>query len=110
MGKTKMAGLTTSHILDLQRSLLDRYRLLIRQLTGLESDLEGYVSSKAGFQLASVKDCMSELRQVQEALELIEEGEYGVCQCCGADIEPERLLSQPLTKYCNQCACYDKKK
>jgi DnaK suppressor protein len=40
------------------------------------------------------------LRQVEEALRQIEEGEYGVCQVCGEEIEADRLNAVPWATRC----------
>lgn len=43
------------------------------------------------------------LREVEDALDRLEEGTYGVCEDCGASINLERLKVLPFTTYCVQC-------
>jgi RNA polymerase-binding transcription factor len=43
------------------------------------------------------------LRQLQEALDRLEAGEYGVCQGCEDPIPPRRLQAVPWAKYCVKC-------
>lgn len=43
------------------------------------------------------------LKKVDEALKRIENGEYGMCENCGAEIPPARLKVLPFTLYCTQC-------
>jgi DnaK suppressor protein len=43
------------------------------------------------------------LRAIDEALEKIEEGTYGICEECGEKIGPSRLKVMPLAKYCVNC-------
>ena len=43
------------------------------------------------------------LREVEEALERIEEGSYTVCADCGQPISPKRLEAVPWAKYCIAC-------
>ncbi|HOB87029.1 MAG TPA: TraR/DksA C4-type zinc finger protein [Bacillota bacterium] len=43
------------------------------------------------------------LRQVEEALKRIEEGTYGICRRCGADIGRERLEALPEALLCHAC-------
>jgi DnaK suppressor protein len=43
------------------------------------------------------------IRQIKEALKLIEDGQFGVCSCCEEDINPRRLLVYPTARYCAQC-------
>jgi DnaK suppressor protein len=43
------------------------------------------------------------LRNVRAALRRIEEGSFGVCLHCEADISPKRLAAVPWTAFCIQC-------
>lgn len=43
------------------------------------------------------------LRQVNEALERIDEGTYSVCAGCDQPISPKRLAAVPWAKYCIGC-------
>lgn len=45
----------------------------------------------------------SKLRAVNMALEKIAEGQYGICEKCGKEIEDERLLAAPEAKLCMEC-------
>jgi sigma-B regulation protein RsbU (phosphoserine phosphatase) len=40
------------------------------------------------------------LKEVDSALERIDNGTYGLCEVCHDPIEPERLLADPLTRFC----------
>jgi len=44
-----------------------------------------------------------QLRQVEEALQRVEDGTYGRCQRCGQAIDEERLEAVPETPYCLTC-------
>lgn len=46
----------------------------------------------------------AELRRIEAALERIEQGEYGICVKCGAEIEERRLDLLPDTPFCAKCA------
>ncbi|SLN14268.1 RNA polymerase-binding transcription factor DksA [Pseudoruegeria aquimaris] len=46
----------------------------------------------------------TELRQLEIALKRIDEGEYGYCVQCGAEIAPQRLDLLPTTPLCAGCA------
>lgn len=55
--------------------------------------------------LEGVEDVLrAEARQVRAALARIENGTYGTCANCGADIAPERLEVQPMATRCIKCA------
>jgi len=40
------------------------------------------------------------LRDVDSALERMAKGDYGLCQECHETVEPDRLLADPLVRYC----------
>lgn len=43
------------------------------------------------------------LKHIEEALDKIENGDYGVCNKCGREISIERLKMIPYTKHCVEC-------
>jgi len=43
------------------------------------------------------------LQDIDEALDRIKEGEYGICIECGDSIEKKRLEIRPQAKYCVDC-------
>lgn len=43
------------------------------------------------------------LSKIDEALERIGDGSYGVCESCGEEIGVERLNARPVTTLCIQC-------
>jgi len=45
----------------------------------------------------------NELKEIQVALEAIEDGKYGICQMCDEDIAIGRLKAKPFAKYCTPC-------
>lgn len=45
----------------------------------------------------------SKLRQVDEALERLKTGEYGICLACEEKISPKRLQAIPWALYCVTC-------
>lgn len=45
-----------------------------------------------------------ELAQIKLALARIETGDYGSCESCGDDINPERLNIMPYSSLCIKCA------
>ena len=42
----------------------------------------------------------TELEEVQDALQRIEAGTYGICEICGEPIQPARLDAIPWARYC----------
>lgn len=43
------------------------------------------------------------LRKIEEALERIDKGEYGICDVCGEEISAGRLKARPVTTMCIRC-------
>lgn len=43
------------------------------------------------------------LRDVEGALKLIEQGTYGICKYCKAEIGEQRLVARPTSSACIQC-------
>lgn len=43
------------------------------------------------------------LKKIDAALARLEDGSYGVCQECGEDISPNRLLARPMATMCIKC-------
>lgn len=43
------------------------------------------------------------LSKIEEALERIGEGEFGICDSCGEEIGQKRLEARPVTTYCIDC-------
>ncbi|MGI0116847.1 TraR/DksA family transcriptional regulator [Zooshikella sp. RANM57] len=49
-------------------------------------------------------EAVQELRQVKQAIQRIEEDEYGICERCGQTIPEARLEVMPYTARCIRCA------
>jgi len=43
------------------------------------------------------------IMKIQEALERIDEGEFGICESCGEEIGEARLRARPVTTLCIDC-------
>lgn len=43
------------------------------------------------------------IEAINEAIEKIKEGKYGICEACGRRISKERLKAVPYAKYCIKC-------
>ncbi len=46
----------------------------------------------------------AEIQQIKAALSRLEDGEYGYCVTCGAEISAARLDLLPATPFCKKCA------
>ncbi len=45
-----------------------------------------------------------DLRRIGDALQRMDDGEYGYCVSCGEPIAPKRLEIEPMTNQCVRCA------
>lgn len=43
------------------------------------------------------------IREIERALQDIEEGTYGICDLCEEDIPIKRLKAKPMARYCIEC-------
>lgn len=43
------------------------------------------------------------LKKVEEAIERIQDGTFGICEACGGEILLKRLKARPVTTLCIQC-------
>lgn len=55
--------------------------------------------------LAGIDEVLrNEIHEIRDALLRIENGTYGTCAACGADISPQRLQALPTATRCINCA------
>jgi RNA polymerase-binding transcription factor DksA len=54
--------------------------------------------------LALKQRAENKARSLEVALRKAEEGDYGICEVCGTQIDPARLAILPHTKRCINCA------
>jgi DnaK suppressor protein len=43
------------------------------------------------------------IREIEQALKDIEDGEYGICDLCNEEIPIKRLKVRPMARYCISC-------
>lgn len=99
---------------EMKAQLEARLAVLDARLDDIESELDSH-QSKDWAELATERESdevleglglnsQQEIRMIKAALVRIEEGEFGICTKCGADISPERLEVLPYTPFCRDCA------
>lgn len=49
------------------------------------------------------------IRKMQEALNRIEDGTFGICERCGGPISEKRLMARPVTTLCIECKTKEEK-
>ena len=60
-------------------------------------------SLSVDYSMARLEEIGRRIRGIDEALEKISEGSYGICDVCGEEIADARLKVRPDAKYCAQC-------
>lgn len=80
----------------------ERFELSVETDAGDEAD-KSSVASMREFTITRVDLSRQTLRQIQEAIERIHNGEYGHCLNCGEPITAKRLAAVPWARYCVKC-------
>jgi DnaK suppressor protein len=94
-------------LIEMQRELLEN---IIDETTDEENpfDVDGDLADKAEiFSSVAISEGLSTtqkntLEKIRKALQKIKSGDYGKCQVCGKDIEPERLKAVPYAETCKE--------
>ena len=101
---------------EYRKLLLERKNSIIRKLSQfyheskeIETDTVLCVADKAEtsytkeFLLGLTDSEREQLQLIDQALERLEKGEYGLCQVCHQEIGKKRLQIIPWTPYCINC-------
>lgn len=90
---------------DIQRELEkyqgQQYRDIIQQ--GADPDDLAVADLLVDLNISEINRDVDELRAVQQALERIRHGTYGICASCGERIDAERLRALPEAALCLRC-------
>jgi RNA polymerase-binding transcription factor DksA len=99
---------------NIAATLRGRLAELAARSRGIEDDLRQPLDADFSEQAVDLADdealegvddvLLAEARQIRAALARIDNGTYGSCANCGAEIAPERLEAQPMATRCIKCA------
>jgi len=115
-----MAGLTPERLAEVKDRLLERKKYLWLEVkeqlkssigdgyqemlaTARDEEDQATVSLMAETSLTLLGPKRQELEAIEEALQRLETGSYGLCEVCGQHIEPRRLEIMPETPLCRGC-------
>jgi len=115
-----MAGLPPQRLAEVKDRLLERKKLLWLEVkeqlkssigdgyqemlaTARDEEDQATVSLMAETSLTLLGPKRQELEAIEEALQRLENGSYGLCEVCGQPIEPRRLEIMPETPLCRGC-------
>ncbi|MEW6359737.1 MAG: TraR/DksA C4-type zinc finger protein [Planctomycetota bacterium] len=116
--------MTASELVSYKKALLERRQELVGDVTRMgdeamrksRQNASGDLSSMPyhmadigtdnydqEFTLGMIENEEDEVRAIDEALEKIENGTYGVCEICGCKIKKARLKFMPHARNCIDC-------
>jgi DnaK suppressor protein len=96
-------------LLEMRRSLIEKLNEKYNEAMGLGADGsqdsadEAYNLYNKNLMLGRVETDALKLRLVEQALQRIDSGTYGICIECEEDIEDKRLEYVPFARYCTDC-------
>ncbi len=70
---------------------------------GNKQDENAQEISEYSTNLATEKVLRSALRDIDNALDRIKQGTYGICKYCGNEIGKKRMLARPVASTCIEC-------
>ena len=85
---------------QLRRALEQRRETLVAELGGDEVRLR---EGGGDLEEADLSRDMGELNEIEAARRRLDDGSYGICTDCGADIGFERLHAEPQAARCVEC-------
>jgi len=92
---------------QLKSSIGDGYQEMLA--TARDEEDQAAVSLLAETNLSLLGPKRQELEAIEEALNRLENGSYGLCESCGHPIEPRRLEIMPETPLCRACQSHREK-
>lgn len=107
-------GARTRMNTTIKRDLEDRRRGIERRLAAIESDLGKQLDADSADRAIQTENDevlvgmersgREELKAISSALDRLENGSYGRCVLCGAEVGAARLEALPFTPFCLDCA------
>jgi DnaK suppressor protein len=101
---------------DQFQKILETERINIQQRIELETksvqsysdanpdllDVAATMTAQSGI-IGLLNDLKEKQTQIEEAIQRLENGKFGICAHCGEDIKVDRLRAKPYAKYCIKC-------
>jgi DnaK suppressor protein len=111
-----MTERTRKQLDQIRAALLQRKQDLAREIEEVRNHLDedqervaedardgGAPDAQTGIDHAMVARDIREIQDIDAALKRIEDGDYGICIDCGAEIAPARIAAYPTAKRCLPC-------
>lgn len=96
----------SSTIEELKSYGADPHSERVERIAGIDDNFADSAAATAerAEALAFIQNARERLAAVEEALQRMDQGTYGVCAVCGAPIPEARLEARPLSVCCVKCA------
>jgi len=99
---------------DIAKGLQARLSELKRRIANIDRELHRQLPADSEEQAIDLENQetlealerteVQEIHRIEAALQRIAQGTYGICDECGADIDPKRLKALPTASKCISCA------
>ena len=86
---------------ELSGTRLNREEIAINRVPDVIDDVQN--TTEREFALGSINRHWQTLRAIEQALQRLEEGSFGVCAECDRQIHPKRLQAVPWAALCLSC-------
>jgi DnaK suppressor protein len=106
---------TRNHLVQLATELELRFTKITQNVTHVNQPLsQDFAEQASELQNSEVVDFLGnftrqELGQIKQAIQRIDQGDYGFCVKCGETISPQRLRVLPFADKCIRCATNDER-
>lgn len=95
---------STRGMLEKERdTVLSRMDAIAKDALDIEFDGDGVPASSWGQDQALTESLDTRLNTIEGAISRLDDGSYGVCADCKADIPPRRLQALPFATLCVSC-------
>ena len=101
---------------ELLQILLDRKEVIIKNINGSRDNIDllknqeckddldyAELSSDSFTEGLIANQQLAELKEIESAIESINDGSYGICRMCDEKIAIGRLRAKPFAKFCTPC-------
>ena len=108
-----MSKLKAKEAKEIKERLLAERELIIQKLNGNDLSIDDSETPdpvdlavrnySKNVMLAVSENESRQLALIDEALQRVEDKDYGECQNCGKEVNPKRLTAIPWARYCIDC-------
>ena len=105
MKKVKIKEMLLELRKDTLKKIAENMKMEIDHLQEAMADIYDLADDERGRQFSILLSDLDreKIDQIDDALERLEEGTYGICEECGQKISVARLKVRPFAKYCVPC-------